>query len=233
MPQKRTSSVKMNSKLYVTDLPGLTPYSDGHRLQLETIERVKSGDASHTLILLEHPPVITLGKNADAAGVVASPERLQQFGVEVHRIERGGQATYHCPGQLVGYPIVNLHALKLGAARYVHMLEEVLIRICQHYDVAVRRIDGLTGIFTESGAKIGALGIRISRGIAWHGFALNVAPDLSGYNLIVPCGLTDTPLSRIADFVAVPPDMAEVKLTTARVFADVFSLEQPLGISKN
>ena len=218
----------MSDALKVVPLSGLTPYGDAHQLQRETVDAVKAGALPHTLYLLEHQPVITLGKNADAAGVIVAPEILQRAGVEVHRIERGGQATYHCPGQLVGYPIMDLHRLKLGAAKYVHLLEEVLIRICRHYHVVARRIDGLTGIFTESGAKIGALGIRISRGICWHGFALNIAPDLSGYNMIVPCGLTDTPMAKIADFVQHPPEMHDVKQVAAKIFADVFELSPTL-----
>ncbi|MBN2715594.1 MAG: lipoyl(octanoyl) transferase LipB [Deltaproteobacteria bacterium] len=215
----------MSRSLKVVHISGLTPYDQGHQLQRETVDAVKAGNAPHTLLLLEHTPVVTLGKNADARGVLASPERLAQFNVTVHRIERGGQATYHCPGQLVGYPIMDLHQLKLGAARYVHLLEEVLIRICSHFDVTARRIDGLTGIFTEQGAKIGALGIRISRGISWHGFALNISPDLSGYNLIVPCGLTDTPMARIGDFTDPPPSMTAVKQVAAQIFAEVFQLQ--------
>lgn len=206
-------------------MSGETGYREGHRLQLDTVEAVKNGDVPDTLILLEHSPVITLGKNADGAGILASPELLLGMGVEVHRIERGGQATYHCPGQLVGYPILNLHRLKLGAARYVHLIEQVLIDICAHYHISARRIEGLTGIFTRGGAKIGALGIRISRGISYHGFALNISPDLSGYNLIVPCGLTDTPVARLADYVSTCPEMDEVKDVAARIFRKTFWLD--------
>ncbi|MBN2527798.1 MAG: lipoyl(octanoyl) transferase LipB [Deltaproteobacteria bacterium] len=214
----------MLNELRVLMLKGLTEYEDGHRLQLETVDAVKSGHVPDTLILLEHPPVITLGKSADVQGVLAPPEMLKQQGVDVHRIERGGQATYHCPGQLVGYPIMDLHRHKLGAARYVHLIEEVLIQICARFDVPARRIEGLTGVFTQAGAKIGALGIRISKGVSYHGFALNISPDLSGYNMIVPCGLTDTPMAKVADFVSPAPPMALAKSVAASVFADVFGM---------
>ena len=119
---------------------------------------------------------------------------------------------------------MDLHRLKLGAARYVHLIEQVLIEICAHYHIPARRIEGLTGIFTGNGAKIGALGIRISRGISYHGFALNISPDLSGYRLIVPCGLTDTPVARMADYTAVCPEMDDVKEVAVASFRNVFQL---------
>lgn len=217
-------SAESDDRLRVLSLAGVTGYGEGHRLQLETVDAVKRGEVPDTLILLEHAPVITLGKNADVTGILAPRELLFRMGVEVHRIERGGQATYHCPGQLVGYPIMDLHRLKLGAARYVHLIEQVLIEICAHYHIPARRIEGLTGIFTGNGAKIGALGIRISRGISYHGFALNISPDLSGYRLIVPCGLTDTPVARMADYTAVCPEMDDVKEVAVASFRNVFQL---------
>ncbi|MBN2671185.1 MAG: lipoyl(octanoyl) transferase LipB [Deltaproteobacteria bacterium] len=216
----------MENKLQVIRLSGATPYGDAHRLQLERVEAVRQKKSVNTLYLLEHSPVITLGKNADVGGVLAAPEILQKAGVAVHRIERGGQATYHCPGQLVGYPIMDLHQLKLGVAAYVHRLEEVLIGICGAFGVAAVRREGLTGIFTPDGAKIGALGIRITRGISFHGFALNISPDLSGYNMIVPCGLTDTPMAKLAALVEVPPSMDEVENTAETVFREVFGFSE-------
>jgi lipoyl(octanoyl) transferase len=217
-------SAESDDRLRVLSLAGVTGYREGHRLQLETVDAVKRGEVPDTLILLEHSPVITLGKNADVSGIIAPQELLNRMGVEVHRIERGGQATYHCPGQLVGYPIIDLHRLKLGVARYVHLIEQVLIEICAHYGIPVRRIEGLTGIFTGNGAKIGALGIRISRGVSYHGFALNISPDLSGYGMIVPCGLTDTPVARMADYATVCPEMDDVKKVAAASFRKVFQL---------
>lgn len=210
--------------LSVVYLPGLTPYAQAHQLQLETVDSIKKKRLSHTLYLLEHPPVITLGKNAEVAGIVAPPALLKTHGVEVHRIERGGQATYHCPGQLVGYPIMDLHELKIGVAKYVHLLEEVLIQTCAAVGVDVHRQDGLTGIFTNTGAKIGALGIRVTRGVSFHGFALNVCPDLSGYNMIVPCGLTDTPMAKLDSLVSPSPSVDDIKKITAEIFARLFQL---------
>lgn len=212
------------NKLRVVKLDGLTPYAHAHQMQLDTVEAVKQREVPNTLYLLEHPPVITLGKNAAHSGVIASSEILAHQGVEVHQIERGGQATYHCPGQLVGYAIMDLHQLKLGVAKYVYLLEEVLIQTCAAFGVTAMRKEGLTGIFTRSGGKIGALGIRVTRGVCFHGFALNVSPNLSGYNLIVPCGLTDTPMASIDSQIAASvPSMDEVKTVAAGVFVDIFS----------
>ncbi|MFO8073731.1 MAG: lipoyl(octanoyl) transferase LipB [Polyangia bacterium] len=202
-------------------LPGLTPYFEARRLQLDLVERRRSGEIGETLLLLEHPPVITLGRNADPAGVIASAGELKRCGVELHRVERGGEATYHGPGQIVGYPICDLHALKIGVAAYVHRLEEAMIRAAAKLEVEAGRRERLTGVFCERG-KIGAIGVRVSRGIAFHGFAFNVDPHLDHYRLIVPCGLSETPITSIAATLGRSPSMERARKAVIRSFGEVF-----------
>ncbi len=157
----------------------------------------KAGRIENTLLLLEHPAVITLGRNAKLANVLAPPEFLAQRGVELFDIDRGGDVTFHGPGQLIAYPIFDLRSFepKVGAVEYVRRLEEVLIRTCSDFGIGTQRIKGLTGVWTyalrnKPEAKIAAIGVHISRGVTTHGFALNVSTDLDFFSLIVPCGLT-------------------------------------------
>ncbi len=199
-----------NSRFELIVLPGRTPYGDAHRMQLDRVARRKAGEVRDALILLQHPPVVTLGRNADTAGVVASDDELSSRGISVHRIERGGQATYHGPGQIVGYPIIDLHGLRIGVARYVHLLEQVMIDAAGALGVEATRREGITGIFATggNGGKIGAIGVRVTRGVTYHGFAFNVDPDLTNYQLIVPCGMTDTPVTSIAALTGSSPGIS-------------------------
>jgi lipoyl(octanoyl) transferase len=206
-------------------LPGLTPYDAAHRLQLETVARRRAGEIGDVLFLLEHPPVITLGRNADAGGVVASGELLAAMGIEVRRIERGGQATYHGPGQIVGYPVIDLHERRLGIAAYVSRLEEAMILAAAALGVEAARRPGITGVFAaDGGGKIGAIGVRVTRGVTYHGFAFNVAPDLSHYRLIIPCGMTDTPVTSVADIHGAAPGMDVALQAVADGFAAAFGV---------
>ncbi|MCP4675194.1 MAG: lipoyl(octanoyl) transferase LipB [Deltaproteobacteria bacterium] len=205
-------------------LSDLTPYEEAHTLQLETVEKRGAGKIPDTLILLEHTPVITLGRNADPSGVVASKDVLEERGISVHRIERGGQATYHGPGQVVGYPIVDLHGLGIGIKQYVSNLEEMMIRAAASFGVQAYRGDGMIGIFCDHG-KLGAIGVRVSQGITFHGFAFNVAPDLTHYQLIVPCGMTDTPITSIAAISGKTPTMDKARQVLIEAFAEVFGLK--------
>ena len=208
----------------VRALPGRVPYPRALALQRELVERRKAGAIGDTLILLEHASVITLGRNADAAGVVASEALLRRRGIQVHRAERGGQATYHGPGQVVGYPIVDLHGLGLGVAAYVRRLEETMVRAAGRLGVEAGRREGLTGVFAEPG-KIGAVGVRVTRGVTYHGFALNADPELEHYRLIVPCGLLDTPVTSLAAILGRPLPFAEAREAVAAAFAEVFGVE--------
>lgn len=188
---------------------GSIDYATGLRLQQKLIELRKESRTGDVLLLLEHTPVITLGRNAKSANIVASPELLSQRGVEVFECDRGGDVTFHGPGQLVAYPIFDLRGLPseiagrktLGVIEYVRRLEEVLIRTCAEFGIPTKRIPGLTGVWTDEQnpsrreGKIAALGVHISGGITSHGIALNVNTDLTFFNLIVPCGITSKPVT--------------------------------------
>jgi len=182
---------------------GRVSYADGLAIQKQVIDARKQGEIGDTLLLLEHPPVITLGRNAHRSNIVASDEFLAARGVELHEINRGGDVTYHGPGQLVGYPIFDLRGESpgkkgphLGAVDYVRMLEEALIRTCADFGVMTQRVCGRTGVWTHAGGsiaekKIAAIGVHVSQGVTSHGFALNVTADLREFDWIVPCGITD------------------------------------------
>lgn len=168
------------------------PYLEGLKLQHTLVRERIEGLRPDTLVLLEHEPVITLGRNADTGGVTASPQLLAELGIAVHRVERGGQATYHGPGQAVLYPILDLKKAGLGVKRYVELLEEVMILAAGKAGVKAWRIAGKPGIFCEEG-KLGAIGVAVTRGISFHGLALNACPDLGHFRLIIPCGMAGVP----------------------------------------
>jgi lipoyl(octanoyl) transferase len=177
---------------------GRIDYAAGLDLQKKLAEARHAQRIGNTLLLLEHPPVLTLGRNSDRSNILVSDETLSRRGVEIHEINRGGDVTYHGPGQLVGYPILDLRSFspRLGAVEYVRLLEEALIRACGDFGVPAQRIAGRTGVWTLAGGaipekKIAAIGVHIARGITSHGFALNVTTDLRDFDLIVPCGISD------------------------------------------
>jgi lipoyl(octanoyl) transferase len=180
---------------------GTIDYATALKLQETLVELRKQGRIADTLLLLEHAPVITLGRNASAENIVESPEALAERGVEIFEIKRGGDVTFHGPGQLVGYPICDLRGFtpRIAAVEFVRRLEEVLIRACTEFGIDTKRVPGLTGVWTNpeagSEAKIAAIGVHISRGITSHGFALNVTPDLESFKMIVPCGIADKPVT--------------------------------------
>ena len=177
---------------------GRIDYAAALDLQRKLVEARHAQRIGNTLLLLEHPPVLTLGRNSSRSNILASDELLASRGVQIHEINRGGDVTYHGPGQLVGYPILDLRSFtpRLGAVDYVRLLEEVLIRACSDFGVPAQRIAGRTGVWTLPGGsipekKIAAIGVHIARGITSHGFALNVTTDLRDFDLIVPCGISD------------------------------------------
>jgi lipoyl(octanoyl) transferase len=226
---------------------GTVDYSTGLRLQQRLVELRKEGRIGDVLLLLEHPPVITLGRNARHKNIVASPEVLAQRGVEVFECDRGGDVTFHGPGQIVGYPIFDLRGIAtpdgkrktLGAIEYVRRLEEVLIRTCADFGIPATRICGLTGVWTtpqpvssrsaESRdlvsppeAKIAAIGVHISRAVTSHGFALNVNTDLDSFNLIVPCGITTKPVTSMAKELGKALSLQDVAHSISRNLGVVF-----------
>ena len=198
-------------------------------LQRTLLQLRKANRIENTLLLLEHPPVITLGRNASLDNVLASPEFLSQRGVELHEIDRGGDVTFHGPGQLVAYPIFDLRSFepKVGAVEFVRRLEEVLIRICGDHGIGTQRIKGLTGVWTyalrnKPEAKIAAIGVHISRGVTTHGFALNVSTDLDYFTMIVPCGITNKPVTSMERELQKSLTMDEVATAASRNFGRVF-----------
>ena len=182
--------------------------------------RIDNPDLEDVLILLEHPPVYTLGTGADTNFVKFNPHQTDR---ELHRVERGGEVTYHCPGQLVAYPILNLHYYQQDLHWYLRQLEEVIIRVLANYGLKGDRLTGLTGVWLE-GKKVAAIGIKVSHWITMHGFAINVCPDLTGFEQIVPCGIEDKPVGSLAQFI---PDLtvANVKQDVAVAFSEVFQIE--------
>lgn len=199
---------------------GLTPYAEAWEMQRRVVkERRDRPDLPDTLILLEHPPVYTLGQGSTLEFVKFAPSE----GYELHRVERGGEVTYHCPGQLVGYPILNLQNYRADLHWYLRQLEEVLIRTVGVFGLKADRVEGLTGVWVE-GRKVAAIGIKVSRWITMHGFALNVCPDLTGFGRIVPCGIKDKTVGTLAQFL---PGITidQVRPVVADSFAEVFGVE--------
>ncbi len=199
----------------------LTPYSVAWEWQRELVEfRINNSNLDDALILLEHPPVYTLGQGATLDFLKFDPT---QTNWDVYRVERGGEVTYHCPGQLVGYPILNLRHYQQDLHWYLRQLEEVLIRVVGIYGLKGERIPGMTGVWV-AGRKVAAIGIKVSRWITMHGFALNVCPDLSGFSRIVPCGIADKPVGSLADFIP-EINLNQVRQEVAAAFAEVFDLQ--------
>ncbi len=214
---------------------GRVPFAEGLRIQAEVAAARRARAIGDTLILLEHPPVLTLGRNASRANILASQKQLSARGVEVHDINRGGDVTYHGPGQLVGYPIFDLrgdlpgkHGPHLGPVDFVRRIEEALILACKDFGVPTQRICKRTGVWTLAGGavpekKIAAIGIHVAQAITTHGFALNVTTDLRDFEWIVPCGITDRAVTSLEVEVPGPaPTMAQAAASVSANFGRVF-----------
>ncbi|MEH1777708.1 MAG: lipoyl(octanoyl) transferase LipB [Nostoc sp.] len=199
----------------------LIPYLEAHGWQRSLLnERIQNPNLDDVLILLEHPPVYTLGQGSNSDFLKFDIDKSQY---DVHRIERGGEVTYHCPGQLVGYPILNLQSYRKDLHWYLRQLEEVIIRVLTVYGLQGERIPAFTGVWLQ-GRKVAAIGIKVSRWITMHGFALNVCPDMTGFERIVPCGISDKPVGSLAEWI---PGITcqEVRFYVAQSFAEVFGVE--------
>jgi lipoyl(octanoyl) transferase len=234
---------------------GRVDYDEALRLQAELVALRQQDRIANTLLLLEHPPVLTLGRNANRANVLASDELLARRGVTLHQINRGGDVTYHGPGQLIGYPIFDLRSLRnpsgtrMGPVDFVRQMEEALIGLCAEFGVSAARIPGLTGVWChlrwgfpldecrpskasdppQGERKIGAIGIHVSRGVVSHGFAFNVTTNLADFALINPCGITDRPVTSLDKEVANPetlPGLEAIAYKAAQQFGRV--LNQPI-----
>jgi lipoyl(octanoyl) transferase len=203
---------------------GLVDYRSGLELQRTRVDQHKRGEIGDQLLLLEHPDVITLGvkTRSDRSHVLETPESLAARGVAVFESGRGGDVTFHGPGQLVGYPILDLKPDRCDVHRYVRDLEEALIRAVGEFGVSAGRVGGLTGIWVGQD-KLAAIGVRISRWVTSHGFALNVTTDLSRFGLIVPCGIPDKGVTSLARLLGHPVPMPEVEEAVVRGFRAVFS----------
>lgn len=230
---------------------GRIPYAEGLRLMREVVDARKAGRVGDTLLLMEHPPVLTLGRNSVRANILATDELLARRGVEIHEINRGGDVTYHGPGQLVGYPIFDLRGdlpgkkgPHLGPVDFVRLMEEALIQTCKDFGVPAQRVPKRTGVWTLGGGsiaekKIAAIGVHVSQAVTSHGFALNVTTDLREFDWIVPCGITDRGVTSLE--LEAPEDtpvsLAKASGSAARNFGRLFqrqvlaseSLEELLG----
>ena len=195
-------------------------YVEGWRLQEAVAARVRAGGPGR-LLLLEHDPVYTIGRRGTTANLLASPTELRARGASAYRVDRGGDITYHGPGQLVGYPILDLRPDRCDVHRYVRDLEEVMIRVCADYGIQAGRIKGLTGAWVGA-QKVAAIGVRISRWITSHGFALNVNTDLEHFRLIVPCGISDRGVTSLEQAAGRSLAASEVENRVAARVADVF-----------
>lgn len=202
---------------------GLVKYGEALELQKRLVEQRKAGLIPDQLLLLQHPPVITLGVKSrdDRSHVLASPDDLERDGVELFETGRGGDVTFHGPGQLVGYPILDLNPDRRDVHRYVRDLEEALIRTAGHFGVVAGRQSGLTGVWVEN-EKLAAIGVRIARWITSHGFAFNVSTDLDSFNLIVPCGITDKGVTSLSKLIQKDVSVVEVEDAAIAAMAGVF-----------
>lgn len=201
---------------------GVEPYDRVWEMQHRLVEARRAGRIPDAFLLLEHEPVITLGRRGNESNILAAPARLEELGVIVRKVERGGDVTYHGPGQIVGYPILRIHDHNLGASDYMHALEEVLIRVVGDLGITAYRRDGLVGVWTEGG-KVAALGARIQLGVSFHGFALNVDPIMEHWRLIVPCGLTE-PVTSMRQLLGRRVEVAEVRARVRARFEEVFGV---------
>ena len=222
---------------------GLAPYKETWDFQEELFERnvqrklqnrlegkVDGEGTEDVLLFVEHPHVYTLGKSGDAFHLLVSEEKLKEIGATYYPINRGGDITYHGPGQIVGYPLLDLEHFFTDIHKYMRYLEEAIIRTIAHYGLVGGRIDGLTGVWLDiddpkKARKIAALGVKCSRWLTMHGFAFNVNTDLNYFNHIVPCGITDKKVTSLSNELGHEMDMDEVKRILLQELADVFQFE--------
>ncbi len=222
---------------------GTVPYAEALELQHRLVEARKRGQMNDTVLLLEHTPVFTLGRNAKEEHILASREFLDQLGIQIFRVERGGDVTYHGPRQLVGYPILDLHNFRMDVGWYVRSLEDMLIGTVNAFGLDGRRVGAegevrdpkYVGVWVDNpaseplvrqvhpDAKIAQIGARIESWITYHGFALNVDPIMEHFQLIVPCGISDKPVTSMALALGHPVDMNAVRARAARQFESVFN----------
>lgn len=201
-------------------------YTDALHIQRQLADERKQGLGIDHLLLVEHPHVVTIGRNGHEKNILASPEMMRRAGIELHESDRGGDVTYHGPGQIVGYPIMDLREWKRDVGAFVRGIEQVLIDALGDFGIEAKRVSKLTGVWTDKGgveAKIAAIGVHLSRWVSTHGWALNVSTDLRYFDHIVPCGLTKPMTSMAA--LGVQTDIENVKSALVRRFGQVFDFE--------
>jgi lipoate-protein ligase B len=216
--------------LWVVDLQRM-PYAEALELQRNVArDRISGAISEDVLLLVEHPPVVTLGRSSKQKNLISSPDFLQSRGVELFEVERGGDVTFHGPGQLVGYPIIDLKRHKLDLHWYLRQVEEAIIRVLSRYGISAERSTGYTGVWT-GGRKITSIGVHARDWVTWHGFAMNVVTDLTYFDLIVPCGIQDVEMTSIAKEITlrgeeIPGDLSVTSAgrVTAEAFAEAFGL---------
>ncbi|MGE5591473.1 MAG: lipoyl(octanoyl) transferase LipB [Bacillota bacterium] len=203
---------------------GRRPYEPVWELQKGLVQARRSGCAGDVLLFVEHPHTYTLGRRGDPGHLLVGQDQLSQEGIPFVRIDRGGDITYHGPGQLVGYPIVDLSPWNRDLVRYVRMLEDVLIRALGDFGVKARREEGYTGVWTDRN-KVAAIGVKVSGGVTSHGFALNVGTDLSYFERIIPCGIQDRGVTSLSRLLGRSVDLDEARGAVTRQFAQVFGVQ--------
>jgi lipoyl(octanoyl) transferase len=221
----------MEPRAFVVRRLGRVPYGEALTLQQTLVEERRAGRIADTLLLLEHPHVLTVGVRSGGgrANIVATPEQLRELGVTVFEAGRGGDVTYHGPGQLVGYPIIDLRPDRQDVHRYVRDIEEVMIRTAADFGLTAQRLNGFSGAWVHYPArgpeKLAAIGVRIARWITSHGFALNVNTDLEYFKLIVPCGIPDRGVTSLQKLTGAQVDLRVVEDALVDRFAEVFGSE--------
>ena len=197
-------------------------YTEVYAMQIERRRAIECGEAGNALFIVEHNPVITLGRNFKPSSLLQQRERYAQLGIDVCEADRGGDVTYHGPGQLVAYPILNLNQWTPSIKWYLRALEGVVIALLDRYGIAGERIEGYTGVWV-GGAKVAAIGIGLHNWVTFHGVALNVAPDMAHFGSIVPCGIADKPVTSMKQLLGVSPPMPDVEATFVDRFSAAFT----------
>lgn len=220
-------------KIFFTDL-GLSEFETARTYQLNLLNELQQEQDNNSvqnvgyLLFCEHPHVFTLGKSGSPQNLLVNEDVLKEKGAAFVKTDRGGDITYHGPGQVVGYPIIDLHSFSIGIKEYVYRIEEIIIRTVKEFGINAERLKGATGVWLDANSKqahkICAIGVRVSRGITMHGFALNVNTDLSFFNYINPCGLTDKSVTSIQKELGHQQKMDEVKLSLKNNFAEIFNV---------
>lgn len=202
------------------------PYADVYSMQIERRNAVERGEAGNALFVVEHEPVITLGRNFQPSSLLRSRGQIERLGISVCDVDRGGDATYHGPGQLVAYPILDLNQWKPSIKWYLRSLEDVIIAVLARYGLCGERVEGYTGVWV-GGAKVAAIGIGLHNWVTFHGIAINVNPDMAHFDLIIPCGISDKPVTSLKRLLDAPPTVAHVADDFVECFARTFGVTAP------